>query len=53
MRYGITLGLLVVLFGPAARGNGLLIPEDRSVPPLAMVSHRVVRSAGPQVAPAE
>src|SRR5438046_3149837 len=50
MRYAITLGLLVALFGPAARGNGLLIPEDKKVPPLAMVTHKVTVDIHDQVA---
>ncbi len=34
---------LALLFGiaPAANAHGLLIPDDKSLPPLAMVSHRV------------
>src|SRR5438067_1683109 len=50
MRYAITLGLLVALVGPAARGNGLLVPEDKKVPPLAMVSHKVTADIHDQVA---
>ena len=50
MRYAITLGLLAALLGPAAYGNGLLIPEDKKVPPLAMVSHKVAADVHDQVA---
>ena len=50
MRSALVLSLCLGAFVPAARANGLLIPEDRTVPPLAMVSHRVSADVQDQVA---
>ena len=33
--------LTLLLAAGSARANGLLIPEDKNLPPLAMVNHRV------------
>ncbi len=46
------LSLLIVLLACAshARGSGLLIPEDKKLPPLAMVSHKVTATIDEQVA---
>src|SRR3954447_14368643 len=41
--------LALVLAGPAS-AHGLLIPEDKSLPPLAMVHHRVNIGIEDQVA---
>ncbi len=48
----LTVWSLLLLFasGATAWGNGLLIPEDRSLPALAMVSHRVNATIDEQVA---
>lgn len=50
MRSRILFAFLLFAAGTAARGNGLLIPADRQVPPLAMVSHKVNASIDEQVA---
>ena len=44
--------LLIVLLACAshARGSGLLIPSDKKLPPLAMVSHKVSATIDEQVA---
>ena len=46
------LSLLIVLIACAshARGSGLLIPADKKLPPLAMVSHKVSATIDEQVA---
>jgi Ca-activated chloride channel homolog len=43
------LGLLLT-YGSSVHANGILIPEDKSVPPLAMVHHRVQIGLEDQVA---
>lgn len=43
-------GLLVLAMSGVCRGHGLLIPEDRSVPPLALLSHHVNATIEDQVA---
>src|SRR6266404_4207497 len=48
-RYLPVLALLLAWAGPA-RAHGLLIPEEKTVPPLAMVNHRVTISMEDQVA---
>src|SRR5437879_11607730 len=50
MRYGLFALLLAVAVIAPARANGLLIPEDRNLPPLAMVHHRVKVTIEDQVA---
>jgi Ca-activated chloride channel family protein len=50
MRYTLPLVALVLAAGGQARAAGLLIPEDRKLPPLAMVNHKVTVSIEDQVA---
>ena len=50
MRYGLSLCLLAAIFAAPAYSHGLLIPEDKTLPPLAMVNHRVTISIEEQVA---
>src|SRR5262245_18568809 len=50
MRTGVTACLVLLLASGAARTNGLLIPEDKSLPPLAMVNHKVAIAIDDQVA---
>src|SRR5215212_10198963 len=45
----VPLVLVLAAAGPA-RANGLLIPEDKKLPPLAMVNHKVTVSIDEQVA---
>jgi len=45
----LSLALLVAAAGPSF-ATGLLIPEDRKLPPLAMVYHRVAVAIEDQVA---
>src|SRR5688500_19375422 len=45
------LALAVVLVGAGlVRANGLLIPEEKTLPPLAMLNHKVVIKLDDQVA---
>src|SRR5436305_11549290 len=48
-RFLPVLALLLAAAGPAG-AHGLLIPEDRALPPLAMVNHRVTIAIDDQVA---
>ncbi len=41
MRHGLPVCLLLLAIAGPAQAYGLLIPEDKSLPPLAMVNHRV------------
>ena len=41
MRHGLLGCLMILAFSGSARAHGLLIPEDKSLPPLALVNHRV------------
>src|SRR5262245_19181348 len=50
MRYGLPALLVVVAAALPAYANGLLIPEDKNLPPLAMVHHRVKIDIEDQVA---
>src|SRR5437870_110377 len=50
MRYGFSAGLLALALATPAFGHGLLIPEDKALPPLAMVNHRVNIAIEDQVA---
>ena len=45
----LTAALVVAVAGPSF-GHGLLIPEDKKLPPLAMVYHRVQVAIEDQVA---
>lgn len=50
MRYALPACLLALVMAMPVSAHGLLIPEDRQVPPLAMVHHRVNISIEDQVA---
>src|SRR5207247_8351622 len=50
MRYGLPALLVAVVAALPAFANGLLIPEDKNLPPLAMVHHRVQIAIEDQVA---
>src|SRR5437868_174247 len=50
MRYGLPALLVAVAAAMPAYANGLLIPEDKQLPPLAMVHHRVHIAIEDQVA---
>src|SRR5438874_12639726 len=50
MRRHLTVLALLLLCGPAARAHGLLIPEEKSLPPLAMLNHTVTITIEDQVA---
>src|SRR5260370_42220644 len=50
MRNGLPTLLVVVVAALPAHANGLLIPEDRNLPPLAMGHHRVKIDIEDQVA---
>src|SRR5438105_5420533 len=41
MRRSLPVLMLVLACAGSAQGHGLLIPEEKSIPPLAMVNHRV------------
>src|SRR5688572_784973 len=50
MRYAVPVFVVFALAGSSARAEGLLIPDDKKVPPLAMVNHKVTVSIEDQVA---
>jgi Ca-activated chloride channel family protein len=50
MRRFLPLLGLLLLGAPAAHAHGLLIPEDKKLPPLAMLEHKVTISLDNQVA---
>lgn len=50
MRFGTPLVLLLAASAGSAQAAGLLIPEDKKLPPLAMVNHRVAVAIEDQVA---
>ncbi|MDB5313748.1 MAG: von Willebrand factor type domain protein [Gemmataceae bacterium] len=50
MRYSVPLFALLIFTGGPAQAAGLLIPEDRKLPPLAMVNHKVNVTIEDQVA---
>lgn len=50
LRYGFPLLALLVASSRPAGAAGLLIPEDKTLPPLAMVNHRVTVDINDQVA---
>src|SRR5437667_10754848 len=41
MRRSLPVLMLVLVCAGSARAHGLLIPEEKTIPPLAMVNHRV------------
>src|SRR2546423_11551154 len=49
MRHVLTI-LALLLAGGTASAHGLLIPEEKSVPPLAMLNHKVRIAIDDQVA---
>ena len=49
-RYHFALAALLLAGAGQARAHGLLIPEDKSLPPLAMLNHRVTVNVEDQVA---
>ena len=50
MRYAVPVFAVLALAGSSAQAAGLLIPEDRKLPPLAMVNHKVTVAVEDQVA---
>jgi Ca-activated chloride channel family protein len=50
LRYGFPLLVLLAATSGTASAAGLLIPEDKKLPPLAMVNHRVTVDITDQVA---
>src|SRR5947199_3154563 len=50
MRYGLPALVLLALAGSSVQAAGLLIPEDKKLPPLAMVNHKVTATIEDQVA---
>ncbi len=50
MRTRILSALLLLACGPFAQAHGLLLPDDKSIPPLSMVSHKVDATIDEQVA---
>src|SRR5215510_14612899 len=50
MRRPLPVLSLLLLWAGGARAHGLLIPEDKSVPPLAMLNHKVTVSIEDQAA---
>ena len=50
MRSAIPAVVLLAITAGQARAAGLLVPDDRSVPPLAMVNHKVTVAIEDQVA---
>src|SRR5262245_60840502 len=50
MRRLIPVLALFVAFAPGLRGAGLLIPEEKTLPPLAMLDHKVSITVDDQVA---
>src|SRR5262245_47117263 len=49
-RYWLALAALLFACAGQAGAHGLLIPEDKSLPPLAMLNHRVTVNIEDQVA---
>ena len=49
MRYWLALGCVAICLGQA-RADGIMIPRERSMPPLALVSHKVLITLEDQVA---
>jgi Ca-activated chloride channel homolog len=50
MRHGLPVCLLMLAVAGSARAHGMLIPDDKQLPPLAMVHHRVDIAIQDQVA---
>lgn len=50
MRHGLSVCLLMLAGAGLAQGHGMVIPEDKALPPLAMVHHRVAIAIEDQVA---
>jgi Ca-activated chloride channel family protein len=50
MRHSLPVLILVLACAGSARAHGLLIPEEKTIPPLAMVNHRVTIAIEDQVA---
>jgi len=50
MRYGLPICFLALAVAAPAHAHGLLIPEDKNLPPLAMVHHRVTIAIQDQAA---
>jgi Ca-activated chloride channel family protein len=50
MRRNLSVVAVLLLCGSVAHAHGLLIPEDKSLPPLAMLNHKVNISIDDQVA---
>ena len=50
MRTGLSALVLALAVAVPAYAHGLLIPEDKNLPPLAMVNHRVTITIDDQVA---
>src|SRR5690242_8327060 len=50
MRRSFAVVMLLVACTASARAHGLLIPEEKTIPPLAMVNHRVTITMEDQVA---
>src|SRR6266498_6056792 len=50
MRHPLPLLSLLLLWAGGAHANGLLIPEDRNLPPLAMLNHKVTVAIEDQAA---
>ncbi len=49
MRSRILFAIALFAAGPAAYGNGLLVPSERGLPPLSMVGHKVDATIDEQV----
>src|SRR5207237_1975893 len=50
MRRSLPVLMLVLACAGFAQAHGLLIPEEKTIPPLAMVNHRVTIAIEDQVA---
>jgi Ca-activated chloride channel family protein len=50
MRRSLPVLMLLLAWAGLARAHGLLIPEEKTIPPLAMVNHRVTIAIEDQVA---
>ncbi|HZY87648.1 MAG TPA: VIT domain-containing protein, partial [Gemmataceae bacterium] len=50
MRRNVLVVCVLLACAPGVRAHGLLIPEDKSLPPLAMLNHRVTVNIDDQVA---
>ena len=50
MRRNLSVMAVLLLYGSAAHAHGLLIPEDKSLPPLAMLNHKVTITIDDQLA---